>query len=227
MIAEFIGAPGVGKSTICHRVMERIQSQGYSAINLHRDELRKGALTRKLYSLQALCGPYNRALRAAVRTYEEANRNPQSSVWMRDLLISALKLDKSYVEAYDLACFEEGPAQYLSSIAHMKEMDAGAEAVISQMNRTVYAHDITAFYISADRDEIMGRLKERNKKNDRFTGGDDKDIGEALRIKTGNLEYLLTKLDFREIYRIDNHDIDKAVDEAYSIISRNIKRVAG
>ena len=224
MLIEFIGCPGVGKSSICVRVMERLAGEGYAVENIHRSEMRKGAWARKLYTFEALYGIRNKALRDAVNTYEADNANPGSSVWKRDLLIAAMKLDRKSVKKLDAAFFEEGPTQYLSSIVHLDPIDETAGPVIHQMNKTIYSHDITAFYVTADIGDISERIRKRNRKSDRFKGAEDTEMIRQLKIKEANLDYLTKRLDYREIYRIENRELDTAVSEVYSIISRNIMR---
>lgn len=216
-IIEFFGCPGVGKSSLCVKVMEALSEQGFSAANIHRNELRKGRLFRKMLSARALMSPRTRDLKKAIDVY--AQTLPQQHCpWKRDVLNSAYKLEQRYVKNTDYVFFEEGPTQYLTSIPHDKKVTEQIGPLIDEINRSFYDHGVIAFYIKADEDEIIKRLQGRGKPGDRFVADDENRMRSLIETKIYNIEQIAKMLRYQKMYDIENNDLDKAATQIVDII---------
>ena len=161
-IIEFMGCPGSGKSSVCKGIMDELTREGYNVANVHRDEIRKGGLSRKILSARSRLSPKMRSLGAELDKVM-AYLPDKDSVWKRDVLNSSYKIGQKYVQELDYAFFEEGPTQYITSILHDNAAGGYLRPLIDEVNRIFYAHDVTAFYITADPEEIVDRIRKRNR----------------------------------------------------------------
>ena len=211
-IIEFMGCPGSGKSSVCKGIMDELTREGYNVANVHRDEIRKGGLSRKILSARSRLSPKMRSLGAEldkVMTYLP----DKDSVWKRDVLNSSYKIGQKYVQGLDYAFFEEGPTQYITSILHDNAAGGYLRPLIDEVNRTFYVHDVTAFYITADPEEIVDRIRKRNRSGDRFLSDD----------RQNNLDYITKENGYRKLYVIENHDLDKAILQAMELVHKTEK----
>ena len=218
VVVEFIGCPGVGKSSICKSVMNSKSKEGYSLANMHRSELRDGAIARKFISARALFSNDCSELRKAADHYMKRIPDSQSRVWGRDLLIAAYKLNLQKTKSLDYVFFEEGPTQYVTSIAHRKELTQTIQPVIDAMNHTIYVHDTIGIYVIADLHDIIARILNRNKTNDRYKSDDAETMYRQLLVKQRNIEFLIDRLHYKALYTVENTVLPDAVDQVLNIL---------
>ena len=218
IVVEFIGCPGVGKSSICRFVMDSKSKEGYSLANIHRNELRDGAITRKYISARSLFSNDCSELRKATDHYMKSIPDSQNRVWGRDLLIAAYKLNLRKNRSLDYVFFEEGPTQYVTSIAHQKEITKTIQPVIDAMNRTIYIHDTIGIYVKADLHDIIARIISRNKATDRFKADDAETMYHQLLVKQRNIEFLIDRLQYKALYTVENTVLSDAVEKVLNIL---------
>ncbi len=216
-IIEFFGCPGSGKSSICRLVMEGLAAEGYTVRNIHRNELRKGKLSRKILSAKALTSRRTHGLKKAVDDYA-ATLPKQHCPWKRDIINSAYKLGQRYVKETDYVLFDEGPTQYITSIPHSNKVTDKIKPLIREVNRAFYGHKVVAFYVVAGRNEIIERLRRRGKPGDRFVTEDEDEMRQLIDTKISNIEYISEMLGYSELHRIENDDLDRAAKEVIRLI---------
>lgn len=219
LVVEFIGCPGVGKSSVFNPVMDSVRSKGFSVENIHRSEMRVNKFYRKWITFESQISSKNSGLKSAISSFTECVDDPKSLVWTKDLLNASFKLNSGKINKLDYAFFEEGPTQYISSIAHQKNIkDMNAKLLIDAVNESIYSHDTIAFYVEADLEDIVSRLVKRGKTNDRYILNDADAMMEQLVVKKDNIEYLIERLNYKAIHRIKNDDLDQAINKAKSIM---------
>lgn len=205
-IIEFIGCPGSGKSTICKLLMEYLSDKGFSVGNIHRDEIRNGALSRKLLSAKSQLMPRTKSIRTAIDNYTKNISGYHGRGWERDLLNAAYKLEQSYVRNMDYALFDEGPTQYVSAMMHDIEIDDNIEPLLSEINKHIYSHKVIAFYIEADTKILLDRICKRDRSGDRFISDNKEEMRALIQLKEKNLRYLVSRLKYSSVYYIENKE---------------------
>ena len=209
-IIEFIGCPGSGKSTICKLLMEYLCDKGFSVGNIHRDEIRNGALSRKLLSAKSQLMPRTKSIRTAIDNYTKNISGYHGGVWERDLLNAAYKLEQSYVRNMDYALFDEGPTQYVSAMIHDIEIDDNIKPMLTEMNNCIYRHKVIAFYIEADFEALLERICKRDRSGDRFISDNKEEMYSRIQLKEKNLRYLVSHLNYSNIFYVDNTELSDA-----------------
>ncbi len=217
-VVEFVGCPGAGKSALCKSVMNEFSKRGYAVSNIHRSECRDGRLTRLAIRAGSFFSGNIRGLRRVLSKKEAFFQDPMARVWANDILKAAYKLESRSVENLDFAFFEEGPAQYVTSIAHDILLTESAEPLMKEMNEVIYSHETLMIHVTAEMDELIRRIRHRERKTDRFLLENDSKIQKLLEIKEQNIEFVLERLHFRKLWHIENNDFEKAVAQTMSFL---------
>ena len=217
-IIEFIGSPGSGKSSICNRTMDHFEDMGLKVGNIHRDEIRKGAVSRKILSAKSKFMPCTSSLRSAITEYTSKVPEYHGSVWERDLLNAAYKLSCPYVRAMDYAFFDEGPTQYVSAMMNGIPINDDILPLIDTINDSIYKCDVIAFFIQLDVDSIVERISKRNRSGDIYLSDDVDDMRSRITLKENNLRYLAEHLNYKEIHYIDNIELENAALQVQTLI---------
>jgi len=217
-IIEFIGSPGSGKTSICCKVMDYFEAKGFKTGNVHRDEIRKGALSRKILSAKTQYMPSTHALKCAIATYVSKVPAYEGSVWERDLLNVAYKLRQPYVKSMDYAFFDEGPTQYVSAMMNGIVITDTILPLVDEMNRCIYQNDVIAFFIQADIDNIVDRICKRRRNGDPYFSANIEGMKSQIAFKEKNLLYLADHFQYKELHYIKNDHLEDAALQVQALI---------
>ena len=194
MIVELCGLPGSGKSTLAAAVSEKAGN-----VKDRRELLRPYRYLRHLSKVKKLSETYcllsknEKELLGFAREYESCDGRYACLLLH---LYRAIKLHKKGA-AYLL---EEGPLQYLTSIAYdsaLVETEALKRAV-SIMTQ----HEKAVIVCECPVDVIIDRIAGREKRGDRYNIDDKDKLTELLRIKKENIDFLIKRFD-GSVYYLD------------------------
>ena len=211
-IIEFYGLPGVGKSTICDLLEEKLNLTGYKVINIQKqkkcitiqDKINKAILTLKSFAFIDNIKLY-KILNNYKRVY---GKNELSDYWIRRIIVTNYLLKKEIKRStYDYILLDEGIVQFITSIVHDEVIknDIYTDEICKNISN-VYSNYTTVIHCNLDYKNIIGRLKKRNKKNDRFIFTDEDMMLKVLKKKEKNLDTISHKILFNEYIDLNLED---------------------
>lgn len=239
-IIEFVGCPGVGKSSICQKVMEQLDSEGYSVLNIDHSVTRAGRLTRLFLRAGVMLSGSTRELKYVLENYlatfpgyfpenhfpgiimrakVREGESPQDKVnrlrrrWGKTILRAAYKIGTYPVKQLDYAFFDEGTIQYLTAITHDVPFTDDVLPVISKLNDIIYSQDVAVIHVKAEKEENVRRIRTRARKGDRFFTEDDNEALRLLEMKERNIDFVLSRLKISNLSYIENMDLNEAVEK--------------
>jgi len=198
--------------------MSHLKDKGFSVGNIHRDEIRKGILSRKILSAKSMYLPRTKSLRRAMADYTKGIPHYHGGIWERDLLNAAYKLEQRYAQKMDYALFDEGPTQYVSAMMHDIEIDDRIQPLLDEMNKSIYCNNVIAFFIVVDTNNLIERISQRDRKGDRFLTDDIEEMRSRIIQKENNLRYLASHLNYSSIYYIENNELADAIARVKNIL---------
>lgn len=212
LFVEFAGCPGVGKSTICRKVILRLREVGFDAVDILRNELAFKLPERCLFTLSYKFYPGTAHLRKELCAYIAGSPSKSATRFGLEIQKCAYKLHTAKNGNTGILFQNEGPTQFITSIAYDKPMNlTGNSSLVEAVNESVYdCHRVILVYVTCGQDENIRRLMERGNKNDRYSSGDPAELKRLLDIKRRNLLQVKELFHYDEVIEIENTEIAAA-----------------
>ena len=202
-IVEFVGLPGSGKSTICKRYEYSLKKRQFIATNVQVQALMLRGFKRRYVNLAIRSYPKCRKISAAARKYVPNIKEKEAKAWIFRMNQMAYLLDKYEKAGLEYALMDEGFIQFVTSICHDEAMPESMIDFAHAIMDIVYTgRDCKFIYVETDKEEIIKRIRERNRPGDRFLSDNDEVMKERLEIKEDNLSKCLKLQDESSIKRI-------------------------
>ena len=199
IIGEFVGAPGVGKSVICEKVVKHLTEAGYKVYKEPSEwkHLERVRLMLQRWSLYT--GKNQRKLlkegRKLIPNLESANRDK----WFRITVLISKYIDMAERQKADYIIMDEGCIQAITSIDHGAEISDEVLKWARQVLSTIYAdRNVRIFNCELSMEENLRRLKGRGRGGDRFIAEDDESTIKNISVKRNNLDKVLSLTDCRK-----------------------------
>jgi hypothetical protein len=182
MIIEFCGFPGAGKSTLVDEIENRIAAKD-------RKELLK--LDHKLkYFWRVIRFSKKDWLlnRDEKFLYRFSVRYPDCDLLFVYRLLKLYRSMQMHKQE-EIYLLDEGPIQYLTSIAYESEFEDTAS--LKQAANMMLRSEKIVFFCECPLDIVVERIRQRDRKNDRYNIADESRLRELLAVKISNIRFLL------------------------------------
>ena len=223
IMVEFAGTPGCGKSTVCQMAAEKLREEGISARDVLRDEMKLGKAARMRFRLGYKRSPRDAALRREVKRFVAAHPGKTAVRFGLEILKASYKLNLARYQALDVVLMNEGPTQFLTSIAHMERLDA--RALIEEMNKAIYRrHKVILIDTTLEEQENIRRIMDRHNVHDRFYSEDAGELAAMLRVKRANIDSAAALLEYSGHFCFDNAESAATAQEVVRMIEEALVR---
>ncbi|MBR5762844.1 MAG: AAA family ATPase [Lachnospiraceae bacterium] len=195
-IVEFVGLPGSGKSTICKKYEYSLKKRQFLATNVQVQALMLRGVKRRLVYFAVHYYPKCRKVAAAAKKYVPNLKDKEVKAWIFRMKQIVYLLDKYEKEGLEYAVMDEGFIQFITSLCHDEAMPAPMMDFAKAVMDIVYTGRNCKFiYVETDKEEIIKRIRERNRPGDRFLSDSDEVMMGRLELKENNLLKCLELLD--------------------------------
>lgn len=214
-IIEFCGLPGTGKSTLCKSVEKGLLGKGIKAKNLQLIPLGYAWKERQINKVEMFLDRDCRRLASLFR--KNFPDNEDGRYWILRIRQNILIAKKSRKKGLEVATFDEGCIQFVTSVFHGNEMTEKELEFAKEVFHIAYGdYDTVIFDCSLEIGENVRRIRNRNRVGDRFLADTNEEIERRLIIKRNNLEKCVALLNKGNVKRIDMLSYDLASYEAIS-----------
>lgn len=193
MIVELCGLPGAGKSTLADDISKRIMVKNRTSLLQLDHTLKYKWKVIKFTGRDSVLTEDEKNLYRFSREY--TNYDSKYIYRLLNIYRAIKKHNKN-----DIFLLEEGPIQYLSSIAYDTNLVEAAS--LNQAINIMTAHESVVIVCECPMDIIVNRIQDRKKKGDRYNFDDTIKMKELLQFKKENINFLL-KHYYGSIYYLD------------------------
>ena len=199
IIGEFVGAPGVGKSVICEKVMKQLTDAGYKVYKEPSEWKHLERVRLMLQRLSLYTGKKQRKLlkegKRLIPRLDDANRDK----WFKITVLISKYIDMAERQKVDYIIMDEGCIQAITSIDHGAEISDEVLKWAEEVLSTIYAdRDVHIFNCELSMEENLRRLKGRGRGGDRFIAADDEGTIMNISVKRNNLDKVLSLTDCKK-----------------------------
>lgn len=188
-IIELYGLPGCGKTTLFKNVLRALRCDGYKVENLQEKPLRYSRLERKMCELALKLDKDSRYLRKSARKIYEKGLPDAKNYWVERIIQACYLAKRAEKQGLEIALFDEGCLQFLTSIAHEDELGESEKSFFKEVYEFLYkGRNTLIINCEIEKEESVRRMKERNRPGERFLFGTDEEILNRMRIKEENLK---------------------------------------
>lgn len=182
MIVELCGLPGTGKSTLADDISKKIGVKNRTSL-LQLDHMLnfKWKVVKHSSKDWILTEEEKKLYRLSC---EYTNHD---SLYIYRLLNIYRSIKKHNIK--DVYILEEGPIQYLSSIAY--DTNLVETALLNQAVNIMTKHERVVILCECPMDIIVSRIRNRHKKSDRYNFDDTAKMKKLLQLKKENIAFLL------------------------------------
>ena len=226
LFVEFAGCPGVGKSTICSNVIDVLRDNGIKTMDILRDETKLNKLRRSIFVLSYKADKSNVLLRKELNKYVERHPSSSSIRFALEIQKTAFKIHTKKYLMQEIVFQNEGPTQFLTSIAFDKAITSDLdESLVEAINTSIYDKNyVILVHVTCDQEEIINRLITRGNTNDRYSSQDRTELSRLLSVKEENINIVKQLCHYSHIITVENYDIHTATREVSDTIMACIEK---
>lgn len=216
IVVEFCGTPGVGKSTLCEKILSELYTIGLKADSreewLKRDQ---HSLLMKLcrhayYYFSNFFRRYPTLIKKCANS-EEKNLNK----WLTKIIEADLFIISS--KRNDIILFDEGIVQSVTSISHEKEITTDLLETSICAQKEIINRPYLIFNCYLDIPANIDRIRKRNR-HDRFFNYSNEELPGQLQQKRRNIEKVLHANNRCKIVDLDMSNFENATSKAMNEI---------
>lgn len=214
-LIEFCGTPGTGKSTLCRAVEKDLRGKEMKVKNLQLIPLGYKWKERQINKVEMFL---DRDCRKISSLYRKSFRGEKENIyWVFRIRQNILIAKKAQKKGLEVATFDEGCIQFVTSVFHGIEMKEKELKFAEEVFGIAYGgYDVIHFDCTLDVDENVRRIKGRSRVGDRFLADTDEEIERRLLIKRNNIEKCVALVNKGNVKEINMLSYDVATQEAIS-----------
>lgn len=190
MIIELCGLPGCGKSTLFKELKKKWKEEGEKEPIYGREEVLKRNLAIRALD-RVLFDKYSVGERKELIRIINDNARHDSD-WERRYIHRLLELTEGIrrMEGKNLI-LDEGLIQYITSLAYGSHLVAGEG--LDNLIKKVFPKNVEYYIINCNIpvETSIERVRERNRKNDRYDVGNEETRKKLMSVKKENIDILL------------------------------------
>lgn len=214
-IVEFCGLPGTGKSTLCKAVEKNLAGKGAKVKNLQLIPLGYEWIERQINKVEMFFDRDCRWIASLFR--KNFSDREDGRYWILRIRQNILIAKKARKSGLEVATFDEGCIQFVTSVFHGVEMKERELEFAREVFRIAYGgYDTIVFDCSLEIGENVRRIRNRNRAGDRFLADTDEEIKKRLMIKRNNIEKCVALVNKGNVQGIDMLSYDEASKKAIS-----------
>lgn len=211
-VIEFCGAPGTGKTTVCRFLEKELRAEGLKVKNLEMPQYSYGKIKKRLVKLAFFFDKDCRRIMWAAHKYLTKADKADKKRWIGKILLAVYSAKESERNGFDVATFEEGCIQYITSAVHGVPISEESLEFAKVVQDTIYRNrEKILINCKLDLEENISRLKNRNRSGDRFSCGTEEEIGDRLKLKIENINRCSELLDKNDVFSVDLGDFSAAM----------------
>lgn len=214
-LVEFCGLPGTGKSTLCKTVERDLAGKGAKVKNLQLIPLGYAWKERQINKVEMF---FDRDCRRIASLFRKSFPDKEDGrYWILRIRQNILIAKKARKSGLEVATFDEGCIQFVTSVFHGVEMKEKELGFAKEVFRIAYGgYDTIVFNCALEMGENVRRIRNRNRAGDRFLADTDEEIERRLVIKRKNIENCVALVNKENVKEIDMLSYDMASHEVIS-----------
>lgn len=222
-LIEYCGLPGSGKSTLCSAIEESLTEKGFGVKNLQLIPLNYQWAERQINKIEMLLDKDCRAINSIYREYKRKTGISGDVYWVLRIRQNILITKKARREGVEVATFDEGCIQFITSLFHGKEMGPLELEFAKKVIDIAYSdYEILLIDGKLDMDENVKRIKERNREGDRFNADKVEEVKRRLLIKRNNLDKCVSLVSKDNVEEVDMYSYELCKENVIEIINKRI-----
>ena len=216
IVIEFCGTPGVGKSTLCERIVLELNTIGLKT-DYRQEWLKRiqSSVLMKLYrETYCVLSNYFRKYPKMIRktaTSDEKNLN----IWLKRIIEDDLFIISS--KGNKIIILDDGVVQSITSISHEKEINNELVSAAVCAQKEIIKKPYLIFNCSLDIPTNIDRIRKRNR-HDRFFKYSNDELPVQLQQKRSNIEKVLRANESCKIVDLDMSNFESATSKALNEI---------
>lgn len=218
-LIEFCGAPGTGKTTVCRFLEKELKAEGLKVKNLEMPQYSYGKIKKRLVKLAFFFDKDCRRIMWAAHKYLTKADKADKKRWVGKILLAVYSAKETERNGFDVATFEEGCIQYITSAVHgvpiSEESLEFAKVVVEAIYRN---REEILINCKLELMENVSRLKNRNRSGDRFSCGTEEEIEARLKLKIENINKCSELLDKNKVFSVDLGNFPTAIESINRIV---------
>ncbi len=219
-IIEYCGLPGSGKSTLCCAIEESLTEKGFWVKNLQLIPPSYQWLKRQINKVEMLLDKNCRTIKKIYREYRRKTGINGDDYWVLRIRQNILITKQARKTGVEVATFDEGCIQFITSLFHGKEMGPLELEFAKKVIDIAYSdYDLLLLDGKLDMEENVKRIKERNREGDRFNADKAEEVKRRLLIKRNNLDKCVSLVCKDNVEEVDMYSYELCKEKVLEIVN--------